>query len=404
MGVSQNLLRAGKGVYRALSQRFIERDLMRRKRFVADQFHDLSGEMLRQRISSYIGSMRVSSLEIGEYKFSASQTVPVLYNSTYAVMTLHILNELQNFSSEEKIAWLDYFSSFQASDGLFKDPKLENQLAETEDWWGWRHLALQVIISVTALGGVAEKPFTFLERYLDLDYLISWLENKDWENDAAEVSNAVQNIGVMLQYSRDYHANDRAKAAVDCMLDWLEKTQDARTGFWGESGQTPESLSLGVQTGYHLWLLFYYDKRPLRHIERIIDSALATQNKFGGYGVQSNSSACEDIDSVDPLVRLTLQTDYRRDDIQNSLKRALPWIIMNMNEDGGFVFRRSDRLHYGHDLMSAKSNQSALFPTWFRTLNLAYLAQALPDTFLGEIEWQFVNCPGLQFFPIGSSN
>ena len=255
-----------------------------------------------------------------------------------------------------------------------------------------------MIISVTALGGVVEKPFEFLNLYYDLDFLISWLENQDWDNKSADVSNAVQNIGALMQYSRDFHANDRARAAVDCMLDWLEKTQDAATGFWGEAGQTPESLSLGVQTGYHLWLLFFYDKRPLHHIDRIIDSSLATQNKFGGYGVKSNSSACEDIDSMDPLVRLTLHTEYRRDEIHESLKEALPWIIVNMNEDGGFVFRRSERLYYGHDLMSANSNQSSLFPTWFRTLNLAYLAQVMPDTFLNEIDWQFTDCPGLQFF------
>ncbi|MBL7161900.1 MAG: hypothetical protein ISS57_04780 [Anaerolineales bacterium] len=385
-------------MFRVIRQIPIKRDLILRTKRLEEQIHGLNASDLRARILSYIERMQAEPTVIWEYKFAASQSVPVLYNATYAAMTLHLLNELQHFSSDERTAWVDYFSCYQAPDGLFKDPRIENDLVETDDWWGWRHLALQVIISITALGGVVGKPFVFLDPYLDLDYLTAWLENQDWEKRAAFASNAVQNIGVLLQYSRDYHANDQAGRAVECMLDWLGRNQDPTTGFWGESGSTPDSLSLGVQTGYHLWLLLFYDKRPIRCVERIIDSVLATQNSFGGFGVLSNSSACEDIDSIDPLVRLSLLTDYRREDIQSVLRKALPWTLVNMNDDGGFVFRRGERLIYGHERMSSAKNESALFPTWFRTLSLAYLAQVLPDTLIGDIEWQFVDCPGLQFF------
>jgi len=42
-----------------------------------------------------------------------------------------------------------------------------------------------------------------------------------------------------------------------------------------------------------------------------------------------------------------------------------------------------------------------MFPTWFRTLTLAYLGQALPDSVVGQCDWQFCGCPGLQFwYPI----
>jgi len=60
-----------------------------------------------------------------------------------------------------------------------------------------------------------------------------------------------------------------------------------------------------------------------------------------------------------------------------------------MNDNGGFVFRRGEQMVYGHELMSSKANESAMFPTWLRTLSLAYLAKALPDSFLGDFDWQF---------------
>jgi hypothetical protein len=34
---------------------------------------------------------------------------------------------------------------------------------------------------------------------------------------------------------------------------------------------------------------------------------------------------------------------------------------------------------YGHALMASGPDVSAMFPTWFRTLSLAVIAQALPD-------------------------
>jgi hypothetical protein len=48
--------------------------------------------------------------------------------------------------------------------------------------------------------------------------------------------------------------------------------------------------------------------------------------------------------------------------------------------------------------MFTRSEESAMFPTWFRTLCLAYLGQVdLGMVFLKD-DWKFVRCPGHQFF------
>jgi hypothetical protein len=228
--------------------------------------------------------------------------------------------------------------------------------------------------------------------------MIKWVKSRDWNGNACNVSNEVQNVGTFLQYARDFHNDDRAGNAVECLLDLLEQTQDPVTGYWGYPADTPMNRSLGVQTGYHLWLLFFYDKRPIRYSERIIDNALLTRNSFDGFGVLLNSSACEDIDSIDPLVRLAIETDYRKQEIIDMLAAARLWIFANKNKDGGFVFRRCEPFMYGHERMSSQKDESAMFPTWFRTLSLAYISQLLPDNFNTTFEWQFVNCPGHQFW------
>jgi hypothetical protein len=397
-----NVVGKTKSILLYLPARVRQRRIMRDLSIQLEEWEKRIGQVgiedIRTRTLSYIERLRVDQPLYGSYRYSDSQSVPVLYASTYAAMTRHLYGDLQGLADGDREQWLEYFAQHQDDDGFFKDPQVESDLAVTEDWWGWRHLTLQVITSVTALGNIVLRPFAFLTPFLDLDNLTSWLESRDWNRRPDFVSNEVQNIGAALQYSRDFHNDQRAGRAVECLLDWLESTQDPQTGLWGRPYDTPALLSRGVQTGYHLWLLFFYDKRPVLYLERIIDSVLATQNELGGFGVVPNSSACEDIDSIDPLVRLSLMTDYRRDEVQAGLRRALPWVLVNMNDDGGFVFRRGQKFLYGHERMSSGRDESAMFPTWFRTLSLAYLAQALPDKLVGHFAWQFPHCPGLQFF------
>lgn len=91
-------------------------------------------------------------------------------------------------------------------------------------------------------------------------------------------------------------------------------------------------------------------------------------------------------------------TDHSHDKVQDALMWALPWILTNMNEDGGFVFRRLESFKYGHEKMYSKAEESAMFPTWFRTLSLAYIGKVLPDSMVGKFDWQILKCPGHQLW------
>jgi len=342
--------------------------------------------------------MRTSSDVPGRYRYASSQQVPVLYASLYAVLARHLYGDMKNFRDDEREAWSEYICAFQEDDGLFRDPAVANEIAEIEDWWGWRHMTLHVAMALTALGTIIPRPFVFLESFFDPDYLVSWLATRDWDRRPDFVSNEVQNIGALLQYCRDFHNDARAGRVVDCLLDWLESAQNPETGLWGGSCDSPPLLSRGVQTGYHLWLLFFYDARPVKYEQRIVDNVLKTQNKLGGFGVSLNSNACEDIDSIDPLVRILAISAYRCEEVQSALRRAFKWVLANANEDGGFVFSRNEPFVYGHEHMASSENESAMFPTWFRTLSLAYLSQAVDIPGWPADGWQWIRCPGYQFW------
>ena len=352
---------------------------------------------VRKRTLAYVESNHREDINMGAYSYKTGGP-PILYASCYAVLTRDLYGDLADLSESQRQNWISYIQAYQKDDGLFRDPVIDTPLADEIDWWGWRHLTLHVLMAMTALGGKVEKPFVFIKPFRKKGYMTTWLDTRNWKLDPASVSNEVQNYATVIQYARNFQHEDWCGDALKEMYDWLDKTQDPETGLWGNRYDDPVLLSNGVQTGYHLWLLYFYDRRPIQYQERIIDSCLKTQNRFGGFGVPLNSSACEDIDSIDPLVRFSSMTDYRRADVLAALQEALPWILVNMNADGGWVFRRYEAFQYGHQTMKATREESAMFPSWFRSLTLAYLAKVLEGSVMPNGHWRFLEGPGHQFW------
>jgi len=364
---------------------------------------------LRATTLGFISSLRVADGPYGRYRYAAGCSEPTLYSSTYAAMTRDLYGDLATLARTERDGWITYLQSHQDDDGLFRDPVIFDQgwYAGDPDWCGRRHLSCHVVTALTSLGAVAAKPLRFLEPFLASGGLVAWLETRDWRTKPDFVGNEVLNVGTLLQYTRDFQHEPRAAAAIDEMLRWMtDHHMNAATGLWGGLDTArPRERSRAVQAAYHLWLLWFYDQLAIPHPERAVDSCLATQNACGGFGQgvhtgsDRESSACEDIDSIDPLARLLgREPPHRRDDIRTALSRGAEVVLAARAADGGFQFVRGRGFEYGHSQLAAGAAEGGMFPTWFRTLTLAYLGKALPESPLGRVPWRFCNCPGIQFW------
>lgn len=348
--------------------------------------------------------MRFKDEPHGRYRYSAEMVEPTLYSSTYAAMTRSLYGDLDALTTTQRQEWIDYLQAHQDDDGLFRDPLIFGQgwYKDDPEWCGRRHLTCHVITALTCLGAVAAKPLVCLEPFYNKAKLVAWLDQRDWSR-ADFVGNEVLNIGTLLQYARDFQKEPRAAEAMRIMLDWLAQHHlDPSNGLWGNFDlATGTGLSRGVMGAYHFWLLFFYDRVPVPHTEAAVNHVLRTQGgKDDGFGQGVHgprSSACEDIDSIDPLARL-IGVSNRRDDIRKALLRAEDHVWKQQNADGGFTWIRGTKFEYGHPLLSAPVDGSGMFPTWFRTLSLAYLGRALPESRTGSFDWHFSNCPGIQFF------
>jgi hypothetical protein len=111
-----------------------------------------------------------------------------------------------------------------------------------------------------------------------------------------------------------------------------------------------------VQFAYHLLPIFFYDQVFDFNAGLIVTNALNTQNQYGGYGMQLNSSDCEDIDSIYILIRLRFLCEASQQlKIEVCLKKAFSWLFLNQMEDGGFIFRLFEGIRYGHKETSSIS-------------------------------------------------
>jgi hypothetical protein len=147
--------------------------------------------------------------------------------------------------------------------------------------------------------------FIFLESLYKKSTLRSWLDHYDWKS--ASIGNAdpdkkIMNIGCLLQYQRDAWRDKSAGVAVESLKSYLREKINPQTGMWGGFDVSDKNQRTRMfQFAYHLFPIFFYDRDFDFDVERIVRIVMQTQNRFGGFGVPLNSSACEDIDSIDIL-------------------------------------------------------------------------------------------------------
>lgn len=388
--------------YNICDKNFVYEELLHRYASGVKQTSSWDRFALKDKISDYLQSMKCGD-KCWQYGFSNSSMKPSIYTATYALMLKSLLfGEGAGLSTAEHAEWVDYFLTIQDPEtGYFIDPSLEDgeyisTENENDQWWGYGHVLLQVITCLQILKTAPLHPFSFLDQYTNLESFSKVIDGYDWGERIAFTGNKVMNIGVALQYQVHVLKNHKYSDALNLLFHKLDEKVNSETGVWFSEPindiASPDLISQIIQGAYHFWPLYHYEKKAAPITEETIRILLSTQNVLGGFGVVAmRSSGCEDMDSIEPLTRF-LSSAHLKDEVLSAMKRAMPWVLANMNEDGGFIFQHNTPLHYGHYNLRAKVNESSLFATWWRVLGLSYLLVTL-----GEESFYLIDSPGYQF-------
>lgn len=321
----------------------------------------------RSRTLDYVDSLK---LDTGAYRLFAGGDES-LYGTCFALMAKHYLGD---FDDVDPTRLIHRITSYQdEKTGFFIGPELRPDELGSKHTWDHvlMHLTAHVLPTLELLGAEPRFPLVFLKDYKDLASLNDWLHKRDFR-DAWYEGNYLMFVGQFLVHEAE-RGDAGAARALTHWFDWLDERADPETGMWGTDGLC--SRHNGLFGAYHQFIIYRYVGRPIRHFDRVVDTAIGCSDAIG-------KGACEDVDVIDILVGAYETTDYRREEVAKLLgDGVVERILACQNGDGGFVYARGGGPFsmMGIARTARPMSTSHLFPTWFRAHTLALLQRVVDD-------------------------
>ena len=334
-----------------------------------------------------------------------------LLATTFAILASETLGSLARWSPqrvkdvaagvlEYQDAETGYFGSHLVRDeDLLAQPTCDKQYVINQ-------ITYFSLAALSALGFRPQYRLTFALSLLESDGLRKHINDGPWR----DIWNQSNRLMFVLRYlihlmgEPKYAAS--ANSAFDTVLSEIEERQDSKTGLW--FGEGVRDHRWGVYAAYHFAPFFLWRGRRLKRVDKIIDSVLGIQSPEGLFADSIGGGACEDLDAIDLLVKLSYLSDHRSEDVCLGLRRAFDRILQLQCGNGGFpnylrslsapswkrrLVRRLglsrtverwrpiplERSHYsGWTAVSVLSGAPDMWGTWFRTLALNQIVEKMP--------------------------
>jgi hypothetical protein len=395
----------------------------------------VDGNTLRNETLCWLETLKIGE---GRYRVSTSGG-DSLFTSCAAVFIRGLLDDLKHLTREQIKKWIEYLQGMQDSrTGYFSDHRMKKQ-GDFEGIWESEYVREEAtmfcVMALSALGAEPLHKLIFLKQWNNTELLLGYVKKLDWREPWYQSNKVMFRLSLLVDDFERNGSPESRDSAVS-LLDWLDSWQDPETGLWGTNKGA--SVYHGVFTAFHFMFFYFYLNREVHYADKLIDSALSIQNRKDGlFSPHGAGGACPDIDAVDILVKCSMVTDYRRDDIGKALGNAFQGLWKNRNKDDGFCWSRTRpftplewirsipnilnetsrsrglytelihiakthftprgyKIHYsGLDYLSYYSSESDIFSTWFRLLTMALIDARYPARFIKDLSWKFPQKAGL---------
>ncbi|MGH2370752.1 MAG: hypothetical protein ACRDI2_21455, partial [Chloroflexota bacterium] len=151
----------------------------------------------------------------------------------------------------------------------------------------WRQTSF-ALFTLHMVEATPRYPIRFVEPYRDPKKMLEFISDpRWWGNDGWGGSTEVCAIHRLIRWRR-WATNDW----LDAYFGWLNERQDPETGYW--SVEDAADLWPGFGCTYHLLQAYYQEQRPIRYVDRILETTLRLQYDGDPTGHwQSNHSAMD---------------------------------------------------------------------------------------------------------------
>ncbi len=310
----------------------------------------------------------------------AGGNAPTLMGTAYAIHALEFLGALDRLNPEQKRGVTNFLMANCRADASFRDPLFDPATIATashDEAYFDGETTCFVQNALDAIGASPPPPRIFPEHLLTPEGLRAEFDSYDWRDPHLN-SNRVMFWMAQFAHEIERHGRKEFEALMDFGLDWMDENQSPRTGLW--SGPVEVSLSAAMAATFHYTFFYSYRNRPIRYLDRIIDSCIELQMSDGLFGRGNDvGQTCLDYDALDLLAKATIITDYRKPDVVKCFDEAAIALKALGNDDGGFANLKERRAgkhrvpapglyHTGLKICSCDNLESNSFSTWFRLI------------------------------------
>ena len=386
---------------------------------------------IKSEVMNWLRTLKIPS-ESCRYRFSSSSDDTV-FCTCFALFILDLFKETEKFTEMEKQSWVSYIQSFQNEEfGYFEPEQYYHKDRERNRY----QLTCFCLSALGILDAEPKFPLNFIRQWKTPDDIKKFLYERGCNEGKPGSGNKAMFLAIFLIYKYERTKENHLLEKINAWFEFHNETQN-RNGFWGKDLKS--HYLHGLQNGFHQLVIYFYQQKEIPKLDRIIDIALMSQDRRGFFAPTPGGEACHDYDAVHILAMAFRITDYRRDDIQASLQKALDAILSTCNSDGGFcqsksklsgltdflkyvptyfsnwspylwyyrarvsfgtVLKQKNEIYNGWIQKPILWNESNLWDTWFRSLALAEIVQTINEPVLQDFkDVNFHKTPGLGYFP-----
>lgn len=343
----------------------------------------------------------------GGFRFAPHQPATLMATG-YCILGLELVQGLSSISAMGKEAIVNFLMMGVQPDGSFKD-KLFRPEDITGKSQGLAYFSEETTTfcqqALDALGSPPPQMRLYGDKRNTVEGIVQYCGSLSWENAWLD-SNPVMFALSQLCHDAERYQKPELLDVVDVALDWLDDRQSSNTGLW--EGPHEVSLVNAMAATFHFTFFYGYRNRPMKRMERIIDSCLKLQESHGLFSGNAVGHTCLDYDAIELLAIASSATNYRFPEVEESMSKAYDALLKLRNSDGGFAHckeriqhlsgrkaRLLRKLRFGKlmslstniaeekaysvcwKLLSCESSQSNAFSTWFRLVSLCLIEQNL---------------------------
>ncbi|MGD2095010.1 MAG: hypothetical protein PVH77_08405 [Phycisphaerales bacterium] len=388
-------------------------------------------EKLKSDVLFWLASLKVSEGHC-RYRFNANSD-DTIFCSCFALFILDLFKETEKFTQQERQDWISYIQSFQNKEfGYFEPVQYYHEDKERNCY----QLTCFCLSALGILKAEPEFPLKFIERWKTHEDIKKYLYERGCNEGKPGSGNKAMFLAIFLIYEYERTKDNHLLNKINTWFEFHNETQN-RNGLWGSNLKS--HYLHGLQNGFHQLVIYFYWQQEIPKLNKMIDIVLMSQDKRGFFAPTPGGEACHDYDAVHILAMAYRKSDYRRDEIEACLSRALEALPGTQNSDGGFcqskckmtnltdffryipfyfsnsspylwyyraktslaaVLKQKNPVYTGWVEKPRFWNESNLWDTWFRCLVLAEIAHTIDNGRLEDFRnVNFHKTPGLGYFP-----